>query len=95
MLEMTYEQIDAIYDILVEECGAPDGHDALSIRSQFFFHFPACGEFRFMGSLGFGGKVWAPSGRRPPRVSCYREDATPGRLAAIDRANERLEALYG
>jgi hypothetical protein len=78
----------AVWRILVEECGAHD----LDERA-FASLWPGCVEYRFMGSLGFGGKVWAGLVDGAPFVSCYREDETPERLATIARANERLAAL--
>lgn len=78
----------AIYDVLVEECGAPDRPH---LRASFADAFPACREWRFSGALGFGGKVWAHPGSL--YVTCYREDETPKRLAMMKRANDRLAAL--
>lgn len=78
-----------VWAILVEECGADRTEPA---RLDFERHWPDCREYRFMGSLGFGGKVWAPSTyRRAPYVSCYSEDETPERRSAIQRANARLQ----
>lgn len=79
---------DAVADVLMEECGwRADPAD----RREFLHHFPGCREFRFIGSLGFGGKVWSDSGRL--YVTCYQEDRTPEREAAIKRANARLQAI--
>ncbi len=76
-----------VWDVLVEECGArPDQFP------EFDYHFPQCGEFRFMGTLGFGGKVFSER-TRPPWVSCYRENSSAEREAAIRRANVRLANL--
>lgn len=80
---MTEDQKTQVWGILVEECGAMD-----SAREQFWTHWPDCVEFRFMGALGMGGKVWSTGGR--VYVSCYREDETPDRLDMIRVANERL-----
>lgn len=75
----------AVWDVLVEECGArPSQWD------QFSSLWPECTEFRFMGVLGFGGKVYDDLGA--PWVGCYREDETPERRAVIERTNERLRA---
>lgn len=85
---MMSEFTDAVYDVLVEECGAPDGdYD----RAQFAACWPECVEYRFIGALGFGGKVWAWH-NRPPTVNYYPEDETPERLEMMQRANERLAA---
>jgi hypothetical protein len=77
----------AIYDILQTECGATDYW-----RENFCYAMQEqdCREYRFQGSLGFGGKLYNNHGKL--HVSCYREDETPERLAAIDRANNKLKA---
>jgi hypothetical protein len=72
--------------ILIEECGAAPDYLELC---AFDHHWP-CSEFRFIGGLGFGGKVHYDQGRA--RVSCYAEHRTAERLAMIDRANARLAA---
>lgn len=79
---------DEVWTILVEECGADD-----LTRSGFVAHWPACREYRFMGALGFGGKVWSSGGRL--YVTCYYEDETPLRAQMVLRANERLSHLGG
>lgn len=48
-------------------------------------------EFRFMGDLGFGGKLYRS--RSGLRVSCYREDETPERAAIISTTNLALRAI--
>lgn len=90
------EVAHAIYDILVDECGAADGHESFGCYSlrDLFVGNQTNGfitEWRFSGALGFGGKFWRNVGRW--YVSCYREDETPKRLRAIDRANKRLQKL--
>jgi hypothetical protein len=81
---MTPEQV---WDILMREAGAHE-----TDRAQFLFHWPECREFRFCGSLGFGGKVWAGDFGNPHRIDCYREDETPERLATIARVNALLKS---
>lgn len=77
---------DGIYDVLVELCGAPEGQDR---RTDFARHWPECVEYRFMGNLGFGGKVYWTGGRL--YVDCYREDYTPARHDVIEAANAALQ----
>jgi hypothetical protein len=82
----------AILDVLVEECGwQPTDND----RAMFRYHYnkadPKPLEYRFMGALGFGGKLHLQGQRL--YVSCYRENETPERLAMIERANQRLAEL--
>lgn len=81
--------LDAIYTVLVEECGArEDGREMfLAVRDEVRRELPI--EYRFQGALGFGGKfryhpTWLPY------VDCYPEDLTPERRAMIERANKRL-----
>jgi len=86
-----------VWAVLVDQCGA---RPAGSTADQFFHHVGEVGsdglEFRFGGDLGFGGKVYLePSARRRTcfRVTCYREDETPKRVAMMERANSLLESL--
>jgi hypothetical protein len=75
-----------IYDVLVEECGASNADRDYFVQ----WHAAADGdEFRFQGTLGFGGKFWANRWS----VNCYREDETPARLATMGRANARLAEI--
>jgi hypothetical protein len=74
------KRLYAIWDILVELCGACSEDRDLFIANTSF-------EYRFMGNLGFGGKIYMDA---PPRVSCYKEDETPARLKIIEVANKAL-----
>lgn len=79
-----------VYDVLVEECQAWDGgHDRANFIGQQIREAP--GEWRFCGSLGFGGKFWRNDDRL--YVNCYWEDETPSRRLSIDAANTRLAEL--
>ncbi len=74
----------AIYEILIRTCGAYDAADAFT---QFIYAADRFGagwsfEYRFQGSLGFGGKVWLYNGDYP-YVNCYKEDETPERNKAM------------
>lgn len=93
---LTTEQANAIYDILVKDAGAPDGPvdgDFGTPRRDFMFHQTRemTWEYRFMGSLGFGGKFWNYDGRW--YVTAYPEDMTPERQQVIDDTNVALAAL--
>lgn len=85
------DQANAAFDILVAECDAHEGD-----RSQFL-HWAERNidtrEYRFMGSLGFGGKFRV--GYRTWRVDCYPEDETIQRKDSVVRANRRLATLRG
>lgn len=91
-MDLTEAQKDAIWDVLVETCGASERW-----RDDFTAHFPKCREFRFQGALGLGGKVWADHGvwtfGQRVYVDCYAEDETPARLDMIERANAALASL--
>lgn len=94
---LTPHEASAVYDILVAETGARPGErekwsfvryaTAIAEWNHIFV------EWRFCGSLGFGGK-FRFDGFEVPNVNCYREHETPERLAIIERANERLAALF-
>lgn len=94
---MTSPNSDQVYDILVEECGA---HDGDMERMSFQANFHDFDEWRFMGNLGFGGKIWRYAIYGNPhrtftfKVTCYPEDKTPELQTIIDRANARLEDLF-
>jgi hypothetical protein len=76
-----------VWDVLVTNANARQ--DGLA---EFLHHWPQCREFRFMGSLGFGGKVYVDP-RRGARVDCCPEDETPERRATIERTNAALAKL--
>lgn len=82
---MTKEQANAIYDILVSQCGAPEQDRFSFVCAQTD---GAVSEWRFGGKLGFGGKFWCNGGRL--YVSCYPEDLTPTRESLIQAANTAL-----
>jgi hypothetical protein len=96
-------QAALVWDVLVECCGVsedPEGDN----RHEFFYHSTGDGisEWRFVGSLGMGGKLHAlrglprpDGGRGEPRlrVDCNLQDLTPEREAAVQAANARLETL--
>ncbi len=84
---MTEETASEVFDILVAHAGASEW-----MRDEFVYHLThGCKEFRFQGSLGFGGKLYVE--RDGLRVSCYREDETPARIEAIEKTNAALAAL--
>ena len=86
------KQAAVIFDVLVRLARASQ-----SDLSQFAYFYAERGgrpgggddEFRFGGSLGFGGKIWW-SRRRGWSVNCYREDETPARLETIKAVYEAL-----
>ena len=92
---LTEQEANAVYSILVEECGASRRPEE---KLSFMFYMTDDGhplkEWRFQGSLGFGGKCRINSNHEHPYVDCYPEDETPARRRAIDRANARLAAMF-
>src|SRR5688572_1078314 len=93
---LTRDQAERAADIVSEECGARyQGSDVWDRRDREafvrYFVEPGFHEWRFIGALGFGGKLYLNCGRL--RVSCYSEDRTPQRDAMIERANERLAVV--
>jgi hypothetical protein len=79
-----------IYKLLVSLAGADDRED---VRERFVSYLTEDEnpEWRFCGSLGFGGKFHASNSKW--WVSCYREDETPERLEVIRKLNKALEVL--
>jgi hypothetical protein len=89
-VQMTREQADAVFDVLVEHAGASDGWRDDFVERQVA---GSTDEYRFQGLLGFGGKFWNCNGRW--YVSAYPEDVKrrPEMRQAIDATNEALAAL--
>lgn len=88
---MTRTTALAIYDVLVREAGARAHH-----RAQFVEYFIADDagpkEFRFMGTLGGGGKCRLTGGMEVS-VDCYPEDETHERMATIKRTNSEIKRV--
>lgn len=85
---MTEDKARKVYSILVEHCGAT-AH--AQNADDFVFHMErGCREYRIMGDLGFGGRLYRSGAGL--RVGCYREDETAERVAMINAANEALSA---
>ncbi len=79
------DKAQKIYDLLVSLGGASE-----SMRDSFVYHHceseDGCGEWRFQGKLGFGGKYY--SARNV--VDCYTEDRNPSTIAIINELNDKL-----
>lgn len=86
--------LSSIYDILIRCCGAsemePDRENFVNLAEGYSERRVL--EYRFMGSLGFGGKVWLYNSEAP-YVTCYQEDETPARRQAIAKASGELALL--
>lgn len=76
-----------IYDILEQHGADPDR------RFSFihWFHEPDQREWRFIGTLGFGGKFIKDHGRY--FVTCYPEDRNAAREEAIEQMNKQLATV--
>ena len=87
---MTDSRKNVIYDMLVEKAGALE-----SQRADFLRSWPKCVEYRFMGHLGFGGKIYFMRDIPDLRiyVACYPEDRTSERDRIIAEINAALGAL--
>lgn len=83
-----------LYDVLVQHAGASrDPYDRqcfvlLALNWDYRFTF----EYRFMGLLSSGGKIWLPLDG-VPNVSCYPEHETPQRKKIIKETNILLERV--
>jgi hypothetical protein len=91
---MTQDQVTAVWRVLVEHAGAPGSPDSWKAR-DFLYHQTAgsTDEYRFQGSLGFGGKFFNCNGRW--YVTAYPEAVKrwPEMQQVIDATNEALAAL--
>lgn len=79
----------ALYDVLVAYADADHAR-----RDDFIAYLcreSGSHEWRLMGSLGMGGKLFKSCGRI--WVSCYSEDETPKRRAVVARVSREIEAL--
>jgi hypothetical protein len=89
---ITPDMSERIWRVLVEDCGC---RDDLRAKHSFMYYLAtdiwSGHEWRFQGSLGFGGKFHNNCGRW--LVGCYSEHRTPECEEMICRANERIAAL--
>ena len=77
---------EKIWQILEEHAGAyPNNKD------NFLANWPECTEYRFCGSLGFGGKIWHNC--RKVYINCYSEDLNPKKQKVIDKVNGLIQEI--
>ena len=81
-----------IWDLLVAEAGANERDRWTFVDYLTRDDSLNSWEYRFMGVLGFGGKLHYNT-YRGARISCYPEDADEKRLALIDRVNAELAEI--
>lgn len=81
----------AVWAVLVEHAGASPRPHA---RADFVSNARegTWSEWRFMGDLGYGGKVW--NAYQSFRVTCYAENETPERLAIVQKVNPLLQQIH-
>jgi hypothetical protein len=84
---MLLSHVDKIYDVLVSDGADEDSR----IAFRFWFFNPNQREWRFIGSLGFGGKFIKERDRY--FTTCYPEDVNAERVATIERLNKALAEL--
>jgi hypothetical protein len=92
--QMTPRLASRIRSVLREECGFESDYVDGALE-RWLISGASGGEYRFQGSLGFGGKLYVEDHGDRWRVSCYREDETSERREAIRKANKRLRELQG
>ncbi len=94
MIKIPLEYTIKIGKILIEFAGA--NSRILKEHSDFISYLTEDNrfghEYRFIGSLGSGGKLYTSN--RAWRISCYREDETSERLKVIGLVNSKLQDLY-
>lgn len=90
MNKLSAKRANVVYDILVARAGAREDS-----RDEFVRYLTEdCRwghEYRFIGSLGMGGKLHHNHGSL--NISCYHEDETDERREIIETVNGLLETL--
>jgi hypothetical protein len=87
---MTSKTAHAVYTLLVSLGGASE-NDRPSFVQYYTENVNLPSEWRFMGTLGLGGKFYMDEFSW--RVGCYREDDTPARISTITTLNQVLADL--
>ena len=85
---LSWEEVGAVWDTLVLHAGASDHVDHKDTFTIYASGRESVPEYRFQGSLGFGGKVRYLDGKWS--VYCYPEDWTAERAAIIATTNDAL-----
>lgn len=80
-------RMSTLYQLLISEVGAKPGQVADFLTHQLGDE--PCPEYRFQGSLGFGGKL-VYDRSRGFTVTCYPEDETPERKELLKKVNTLL-----
>jgi hypothetical protein len=93
--DLTEAEANAVYDILIQTCGALKEDDGTHGRSAFMKMMTQkhwnVKEFRFCGALGYGGKIHFDGWEL--KVSCYPENMNPQRRQMIEMTNGKLKNI--
>jgi hypothetical protein len=85
---LSKDKANKVYDLLVSIGGATERMRESFIHTHCV-NENGCGEWRFQGKLGFGGKYFS----RNNRVCFYTEDETPERNEIRTQLNAELVKL--
>ncbi len=89
--QLSEEQANQVWDLLVEIGGAREDEHW---RQMFIRHATeGLMEFRFVGHLGFGGKIHGRGSRPRIFVDCYYDEHTPERDQIITEINQKLREM--
>jgi hypothetical protein len=83
---------DRIWDVLVRDAGATERDRTTFVRYLTTNDTLGSWEYRFMGTLAFGGKLHY-SRYRGAYVTCYPDDLTDERQDTITRVNVLLRQI--
>jgi len=89
-MEITREFAYKVWEVLVKNANATGNGDGF-VRALMAHNTKRPFEFRFIGSLDFGGKVWLDDNKFS--VNYYREDFSELREAIVKKTNEELDKL--
>lgn len=88
MMLISKEKAEKVYDLLISIGGAHKDDKGCFIHAHTETKL-GCGEWRFCGKLGFGGKYRSGTNT----VDCYPEDENEERLNIIKTLNEALKEI--
>ncbi len=100
-IPLTEQQANDLYDVLVLFAGAHPSwrENFVHVHTRESYYQFGSTEYRFGGSLGFGGKLRIDPHPLPGRayvyVDQYREDETFQSLAVIHATNLELRKMFG
>lgn len=90
-ISLTGTEAGAVYDLLVEKCGAyPRDRDGFILHHQYIKN--GSSEWRFGGLLGSGGKFYVTGHKW--YVSNYTENGGPEENLLIAETNKALQGMY-